>query len=254
MGFELARRMLKTCANPLNERGTPMLALVPTASPKGLFRAPFDEGVELEADVSDAELVAALIRDGEPPRESLARARGVLDVAGGLYGLGRASTSHLQTAGLPEEVARRLQRALLLGRRVSTEPPPQAPVDARTVAAMYRSLLGHLSHEELHVVLLDRRCRYLGRRRLASGGSASVTVHVRDVMGPVMEARAQAFVLVHNHPSGIATPSPEDVRLSQRIEQAGDVLGTRLIDHLVVTAEDHASAMPAQPAWLRGQR
>lgn len=230
------------------------LALVPTASHRGLFRAPGDDGLELDADISDAELVAALIHDGEPPRESLARARSLLDTAGGLYGLGRASTSHLQTAGLPEDVALRLQSALLLGRRASSEQAPRAPVDARTVGAMYRALLGHLSHEELHVVLLDRRFRYLGRRRLASGGSASVTVHVRDVLGPVIEARSQAFVLVHNHPSGNSTPSPEDVRLSQRIEQAADVLGTRLVDHLVVTADDFSSAMPATPAWPRGSR
>lgn len=245
------------------------LSLVsPAPSPRGLFRPPFADlwartglpealattGGQLEADVSDAELVAALIHDGEPVRETLVRAHGLLEQTGGLYGLGRASTAHLQAAGLPADVALRLQSALMLGRRVGSEEPPRAPLNARTVGTMYRALIGHLSHEELHLVLLDRKCRYLGRRRLASGGSASVTVHVRDVLAPVVEARGQAFVLVHNHPSGCATPSPEDVRLSQRVASAGELLGVRLIDHLVVVADEWASAMPGTPVWRNGGR
>lgn len=235
----------------------------PQPSPRGLFRPPFAElwartglpeamaatAGQLTADVSDAELIAALIHDGESVRETLARAHGVLEIAGGLYGLCRAATSHLESAGLPPDVALKLQSALLLGRRACSEEPPKAPMNAKTVGLMYQALIGHLSHEELHLVLLDRQGRYLGRRRLASGGSASVTVHVRDVLAPVLEGRGHGFVLVHNHPSGCATPSAEDVRLSQRVAQAAEVLGTRLVDHLVVSAEDSESAMHGSPVW-----
>lgn len=240
------------------------LSLVsPQPSARGLFRPPFAElwartglpesmaatSGQLTADVSDAELVAALIHDGESLRETLARAHGILEQTGGLYGLCRAATSHLEAAGLPSHVALKLQSALLLGRRACTEEPPKAPMNAPTVGQMYQALIGHLSHEELHVVLLDRKGRYLGRRRLASGGSSSVTVHLRDVLAPVLEGRGHAFVLVHNHPSGCSAPSSEDVRLSQRVAQAAEVVGTRLVDHLVVSAESFESAMPGSPSW-----
>lgn len=241
-------------------------AAIPLSEPSGLFRPPFADlwartglpeafaqtSGQLTPDVSDAELVAALIHDGEELRETLARAHRVLELAGGLYGLSRVTTSHLKEAGLPIDVALKLQSALLLGRRACSEEPPRRPLTPAVVGAMYQALLGHLSHEELHLVLLDRKWRYLGRRRLASGGAASVTVHVRDVLGPVLEARGQAFVLVHNHPSGCADPSPEDIRLSEQIALAADVIGLTLVDHLVVSTESFESAMSGSPRWLKG--
>lgn len=238
-------------------------AAVPISEPSGLFRPPFADlwartglpeslaqtSGQLTPDVSDAELVAALIHDGEPLRETLARAHRVLELSGGLYGLTRATTSHLREAGLPVDVALKLQSALLLGRRASSESPPRRALNASVVGAMYQTLLAHLSHEELHLVLLDRKNRYIGRRRLASGGTASVTVHVRDVLGPVLEARGHAFVLVHNHPSGNAEPSPEDRRLSAQVAAAADLVGLTLVDHLVVSTESFESAMAGPARW-----
>lgn len=203
---------------------------------------------------SDAEVLAALIAQGAPAREARRRARALLDSFGGLRGLAGATAGRLAEAGLTEESTRLVQAAVEFGLRAAVAEPPRAPMDADTVAAMFRPLLARLAHEELHVVLLDARTRFMGRQRLASGGVASVSVFVRDVLRPVIEARASALCLVHNHPSGDCTPSSEDVALSVRVDAAADVLGLRLVDHLVVAEDGFSSAMPGAARWRRGSR
>lgn len=198
---------------------------------------------------SDAELVAALLADGAPTRESRRRAAAILDLCGGLEGLHHAPRSLLEEAGLPLAKVYQLRSALELGLRCASAPPAPEPLCADTLARLFRPLLVHLGHEEMHLVLLDGRGRFRGRRRLASGGMASCSLYARDVLAPVVEARAPAFALVHNHPSGVSSPSPEDVSLSTRVITAAEAVGARLVDHLVVAEDGHASAMPSGARW-----
>lgn len=217
-----------------------MLALVTTNVP------PFEA---TDPDASDAELVARLLARDLPARQARRRAHELLDAAGGLYGLVRAPQAQLLQHGIAPEAVEALQAALVLGRRAAIASPPERALDAATVGTMFRELLAGLAHEEMHVVLLDRALRWRGRRRIASGGSAAVTVFAADALAPVLEARAPAFVLVHNHPSGSCIPSAHDVALSDRIARCGEVLGIVLVDHLVVAQDGHASAMHDAPRW-----
>jgi DNA repair protein RadC len=122
-------------------------------------------------------------------------------------------------------------------------------MDANAVCALFRPLLLHLPHEEMHIVLLDNRLRYRSRRRISSGGVAACSVFVKDILGPVVELRAPAMIIVHNHPSGVSRPSGEDLALTTRVLSACDALSIRLVDHLVVAEDGYSSAMPGTPSW-----
>lgn len=197
---------------------------------------------------SDEQLLASVMDPAEGSPHALARARSLLEASGGLGGLHRTPRAVMREHGFSPEAIEAISAALELSARAAAMPPAQ-PMGAHSLAAMFRPLLGHLSHEEMHAVFLDARGRYAGRRRISSGGAAACSLYVRDVLGPVAEARACAFALVHNHPSGFCAPSPEDVALTDRLATAADVIGTRLVDHLVIADDGFASAMPSGGRW-----
>lgn len=204
---------------------------------------------EVSDDIANADLLALLVSQGEPFRDARVRAATLLELAGGVHGLPFLSKPQLELAGLTPQSITRFRAAIHLGRRVASFKPTTAPLTDDMVAAIFHPLLNQLTHEEMHVVMLDARGRYRSRRRVASGGVAACSVFVKDIAAPVIEARAHSFVLVHNHPSGICTPSPEDFALTSRVITAADTLGIRLIDHLVIAEDGHASAMPGGGRW-----
>jgi DNA repair protein RadC len=98
----------------------------------------------------------------------------------------------------------------------------------------------------MHVLLLDARGCYMSRMRVASGGVSACSVYVKDILAPAIEARAARFFIVHNHPSGISRPSPEDVSLTSKVASASELLGLTLVDHVVVADDGFSSAFPGR--------
>jgi len=220
-----------------------------------LYEIPAERDIDESADdVSDAELLACLLKQGDSPREARSRASELLDLAGGTGGLSTLGHRQLQATGLNDETIQRVRAAVRLGSRVAAARLPLLPMNAQAVSAMYRPLLKHLMHEELHMVLMDAAGRYRGKRRLSSGGVAACTVLVKDVLAPAVEAKAAAIVLVHNHPSGMSTPSAEDFVLSQRVSVAAEIVGVFLVDHVVVADDGYATAMPGGGRWAQLNR
>lgn len=172
----------------------------------------------------------------------------ILSRCGGLAGIATATFGRLESAGLHPREAERIAAALELSRR-ACQSVPSGAVDRAAIVTLLRPTLELLLHEEMHAVFLGPDGRYLGRAMLAKGGSDAVSMHLRDVLGPAVDARASRLVLAHNHPSGHCAPSPEDVSLSSRVEQAAHVVGIRLIDHLVFARDGVASAMPDGAHW-----
>jgi DNA repair protein RadC len=84
------------------------------------------------------------------------------------------------------------------------------------------------------VLLLDGRNRLLGELRISEGTLTAALVHPREVFAPAIRLAAAAIVLIHNHPSGDPTPSPEDVALTDRLRRAGELIGIKVLDHVVV--------------------
>lgn len=153
-----------------------------------------------------------------------------------------ASSDQLARLGLKPAARRRLLAGAELARRFQPAVNPSGPV--RTA----RDLLPHLTTlrtartEALGVLTLDVRCCLLGDLALvAEGGLMHVSVAAREVYAPALERCAAAIVIAHNHPSGIAEPSAEDVSFTQLMGRAGMILGVRLLDHVVVARRAYFS-------------
>jgi DNA repair protein RadC len=219
-------------------------ALAPDARPRERLAA---VGVE---HLTDAELVAVVLGSG-------ARGVGVLDVAEavlrschGLAGLAFAAETELRDhVGVGPVRAAILQAAVELGRRAVASRPPrgQRLAGASEVWTYFRARLAPLRIEEFWAVALDVRHRVQGELCLARGSLTGVEVHPRDVFRPLIRAAAAAVIFCHNHPSGDPTPSRQDVELTTRLREVGELVGIPVIDHVVVGFEGYASL--AERSW-----
>ena len=102
------------------------------------------------------------------------------------------------------------------------------------VYAHFRERLALERHEHFYAVLLDNKNRKLKDIRISQGSLTASIVHPRDVYLPVIRESAAAVIFVHNHPSGDPTPSAEDLEITRRLRQVGELVGVRVLDHLVI--------------------
>jgi DNA repair protein RadC len=109
------------------------------------------------------------------------------------------------------------------------------------VFAHVRGRLAALCHEEFLVLLLDAKHRKLREVRVSQGSLTAAIVHPREVFAPAIHEAAAAVILVHNHPSGDPSPSPEDLSLTRRLREAGTILGIEVLDHVIVGANAYYS-------------
>ena len=195
--------------------------------------------------LGDAELVAVLLGTGEPGRTAGEVAAALIDRAGGLAGLAWLGPHALAAErGVGLAKAARVAAAVELGRRVvaqSIGAPRESLASSQAVAAWAAPRLAHLDHEQVWVLSLDGRNGLRTARRVAEGGLHGCSLRARDVLRAVVRDAASAFVLVHNHPSGAAAPSDEDLALTRALAEGGEVIGTPLLDHVIIAASRYAS-------------
>lgn len=218
----------------------PIPLLLPRSGPRERAR---DHGLSV---LADEELLALLLGSGHRGEPVHLLATSLLWEHGGLRGLGRASPGLLTTRnGVGEVKALRIGAALELGRRLAladVEERPWLP-DSRAVFRYARARWRHLEHEELWVLALDAQHRLRASVRAAQGGLHGMQLAVRDPLRLALREAASAFVLVHNHPSGDPTPSAEDLRFTERVAEAAELLGTPLVDHLIVAGDRYRSLL-----------
>jgi DNA repair protein RadC len=112
--------------------------------------------------------------------------------------------------------------------------PPTAIAGSEQIFRMFKHRFLKLDREEFLVVLLDGKGRVMGFNSVSVGSLTTSIVHPREVFKAAIIASAAALILVHNHPSGDPTPSQEDDALTARLRAAGDLLGIRVLDHIVI--------------------
>jgi len=197
--------------------------------------------------LGDAELVAILLGTGSHGVPVGVLASLVLEEQGGVAGLARAGIGELgHRAGMGAAKAARLAAAIELGRRAafaaSLDTVTRLP-DRAAVEAWARPRLATLDHEELWLLALDGHHGLRAARRVASGGIHGLHVAPRDPLRIALREAASAFVLVHNHPSGDPKPSDEDITFTRSVAQAAAVVGTPLLDHVIVARRRAASML-----------
>ncbi len=187
--------------------------------------------------LSTAELLAIILRVGTGGENVVRVAEVMLARFDGLPGLAQATLDELcQVKGVGEAKAVQIKAALELGRRLLVAAPherPQvrSPADAANLLMAEMSLL---PQEHLRTVLLDTRNRVTKIHTIYIGSLNAASVRVGEIFREAIRANCAAMILVHNHPSGDPTPSPEDVQVTRMIVEAGSLLGIDVLDHLVI--------------------
>ena len=186
---------------------------------------------------SDAELLGLVLDGGRGTLAGLAHAARVLSAAGAVGDLGRLDRRTWRSLGrLWPRRAAVVRAALELGRRaVATPLVAGAPVrDAAAVHAHFAGRLPQLEREVFYVLLLDGKNRVQAEVLVSEGSLTAALVHPREVFAPAIRTAAAALILVHNHPSGDPTPSAEDQAITERLRRVGDLVGIRVLDHVIV--------------------
>lgn len=188
---------------------------------------------------SDLELLEVLLRGqgrGGTARPAGAAA-GLLSRFGTLRGLSTATADELaRGARLSAPAAERLVAAFALGRRAQAVPLVRGESLRTTgqIFAAYGPLLRDLRKETLLALHLDAKGRVMREERVSEGTLTSSHAHPREVFGPALRHGTAGLILVHNHPSGDPEPSPEDLAATRRLAAVGDLVGIRLLDHVVL--------------------
>ncbi|MDX6769284.1 MAG: DNA repair protein RadC [Elusimicrobiota bacterium] len=184
------------------------------------------------ATLSDAELVALLLRTGAPGRPALAVAEDLLRECPEGPGAGYARLRRVPGVGPARAAA--LSAAAELARRLKDEDPRPPVPDGRAAAALFPTALRAAKKEHFHGLYLDARRRLLHQETISVGTLSASLVHPREVFAPALSCSAAAVIVAHNHPSGDPSPSEEDREVTRRLRRAGEILGLPLLDHLVV--------------------
>jgi DNA repair protein RadC len=187
--------------------------------------------------LSNAELLAILLRVGVQGENSVQLGQRLLMEFGGLNGLHRASFPEVcQQKGVGTAKAAQIKAAIELGLRLRMEAPEErpgvhSPADA---AALVLYEMSALTQEHLRVINLDTRNRVINIEKMYIGSLNASTVRVGEIFKPAIQRSAASIIVLHNHPSGDPSPSPEDIGLTRSLIQAGKLLDIQMLDHLVI--------------------
>jgi DNA repair protein RadC len=187
--------------------------------------------------LSSAELLAIILRTGTHDENVVRVAQRLLATFGGLTGLAKASPTELTSEkGLGPAKAAQLKAALEIGKRLLLESPderPQirSPADAANLVMSEMSLL---DQEHLCTMLLDTKNRVVATPTIYVGSLNTSLIRVGELFREAIRANCASLIVLHNHPSGDPTPSPEDVAVTRQIVDAGKLLDVEVLDHLVI--------------------
>lgn len=187
--------------------------------------------------MSDHDLLAIVLGHGtaNAPAEQLART--LLADATGLHGLTRMTADEIRrTRGMGHAQTARVLAAIELGRRTVAHPMPDRPqfLSGPQTAQYLLPRFGAFPVERFGLLLLDTKHRLIRTHLLSIGALDASLAHPRDVFRVAVGCGASGLVLFHNHPSGDPAPSKEDVRLTERLVDAGAVVGVDVLDHLIL--------------------
>lgn len=194
--------------------------------------------------LTDEELIAVVVADNQLDDDAVAMAKSVVSECGTTHELARIDLARLRmVAGMGRLRAARLKAAVELGRRVSSSDSlaeERITSDMDVVRIMEPSLAS-LQHEECWALYLASSGRILERMRISQGGVQATVVDCKLIIKRALELLATQIVLVHNHPSGSAEPSRQDMELTERVAEAAKLFDMRLLDHVIIAHGAHYS-------------
>lgn len=187
--------------------------------------------------LSDAHLLAILLRTGRRDSSAVQVAIELLNRLGGLNGLAACGIEELcAIPGVGPAKAAVLKAALALGKRAMAVPLSTGirVSGSHDLFTHFHPMLRDVKHELFKVVLLDAKNCVIKEITVSEGSLTLSIVHPREVFALAVRESAAAVIFLHNHPSGDPTPSLEDRQLTDRLVAAGQLLGIRVLDHLII--------------------
>ncbi|MBP6312196.1 MAG: DNA repair protein RadC [Flavobacteriales bacterium] len=190
--------------------------------------------------LSDAELIAILIRSGNTNDSALEVAKKIMaSVGNDLHRLARLGVHDLtKFNGVGEAKAISIAAALELGRRRKDGAQQERFHVISSVSAyeFLRPFMADLQHEEFWVLFLDRGNRYLDHQCISKGGMHGTVADPKVIFKATLDRKAVCIVIAHNHPSGQLRPSEEDIKLTKKVVEGGRLLDVQVQDHLIITS------------------
>jgi len=189
--------------------------------------------------LTEAELLAIILRTGNASTKETAldHARALLKQFKGLKGLDEASPRELRVIkGIGSAKSAQLKASLEMGRRMGRETwkVGESLRSPENVFRHFQNRFRRAKRESFYVVLLTNKNRKIRDVKISEGSLTASLVHPREVFNPVIRESAAAVLFVHNHPSGDPTPSQEDMEITRRLKEVGEVMGIRVLDHVVI--------------------
>ena len=193
--------------------------------------------------LTSPELIAILLRTGRRGANAVELARQLLEKYGSLTGLTRCTVDELRKVkGVGPTKAVQLVAAFGLGQRLARETLSKQKIDSpELVNELVGPEMRRLRKESLRVVLLDTRYHLIRVEEVSIGSVNESIAHPRDVFRPALVSSAYAVIVVHNHPSGDASPSQTDHSLTRRLAEAAELLQIKLLDHIIIGAPTEES-------------
>jgi len=189
--------------------------------------------------LTDAELIAILIRAGSDSETAVALGQRLLSTFGNdLHVLANKPVNDLMKfRGIGEAKAVTIIAALELGRRRKESPVKESVgiISSRDVYELMLPVFADLNHEEFWILLLNRGNKVIGKYQISRGGQAGTVADPKIIFRTAMDHHAAFIILCHNHPSGSLRPSQQDIDITRRLVEAGKMMDLLVIDHLIIT-------------------
>lgn len=195
--------------------------------------------------LSDAELVAILLRTGKKGKSVLEIARELISSEGNLAMLATKTVDSLQLiSGIGKDKAATLAAAFELSRRILSQPKwfsNKKITSPQDVAEIFIPILRDDNKEKFIVVCLNSANKIIKHETISIGNLNSSVVHPREVFKVAIDNSSASIILIHNHPSGNPEPSNEDIRITKKIVETGKIMEIPVFDHLIIAGETYTS-------------
>lgn len=196
------------------------------------------------AALSNAELLAILLRTGTVSESAVNLAERLLSKARGLRQLVDMTVEQLTAVrGIGLAKALQLKAGIEIGRRLAASrmEPATAVRSPKDAADLVMEELRYLQKEHFMVLFLNTKNHVIGRETMSIGSLNASIVHPREVFRSAISRSSASIICLHNHPSGDPTPSPEDIEVTRRLTEAGRIVGIEVLDHIIIADRSYTS-------------